>query len=297
MEADGASLAQIERAGFPAASLPAGATADDDRKFVRELSPDAVLVDLLELDEDRADALASTGATLAVMADTGVIPKSADIAICGQFLPDRPKPASPRQRLYYGPDYLVLDDRYAGLRVKGHAETADKGANILVCFGGYCNPAAIELAIDALAETAHLWSRATVVTGAACPDELHLRAEQRLEGASIVATTDDMPRLLAESDLALVAGGFIKYEAASLGVPMLIISIVDHQVALSGAFAASGCAEHLGPVASIDGQLVADRITTVLSDLGLRSEMAERGQRLVDGRGIDRICDILFGEA
>jgi len=290
-EMDDTAPAHAGRAGLDIIPLRPEANLAADLQLVAEISPDVVLVDLLELEQERAEALRSAGARLAVMADMGIFPAAADTAICCQLLPRPPEPTSDSQSVLYGPDFFVLDERYASLvpwdKRRGNGR-------VLVCFGGYCHVQALKLALAALAQAAAHWSELTVVTGKGCPAELLREAEDLLADAHVVETTDDMPTLLAQADLALVAGGFIKYEAAACGVPALIISIVDHQLPLSDAFAKSNCAQHLGAVDSLDAGQLAARVKTLLTDRETWSEMSRRGRDLVDGRGVARICDHLL---
>lgn len=101
------------------------------------------------------------------------------------------------------------------------------------------------------------------------------------------------------SDLAISGGGQTLYELACLGCPTVALELADDQRGQMEALAREGC---LLPIART-GQSSESLIRTLqgnllrlLEDAHLRSQMAQAGQRCVDGRGASRVGEGILGE-
>jgi spore coat polysaccharide biosynthesis predicted glycosyltransferase SpsG len=106
---------------------------------------------------------------------------------------------------------------------------------------------------------------------------------------------DNMAAFIAEMDVGIIAGGFIKFEFMCIGTPFLLVSLCDHQQKLARKFAANGYGLYLGEIKN----LIANpgkfqrKIESFLSNETLRVEMSGNSRRLVDGQGSSRILEIV----
>jgi spore coat polysaccharide biosynthesis predicted glycosyltransferase SpsG len=101
----------------------------------------------------------------------------------------------------------------------------------------------------------------------------------------------DIPESLAKQmqwcDVAVAASGLTKYELAASGTPTVLFSIDAHHDASNSAFAALDITEDLG--ASPTPERIADATRALLLDRERRERMAQMGQRLIDGKGAERL--------
>jgi spore coat polysaccharide biosynthesis predicted glycosyltransferase SpsG len=100
-----------------------------------------------------------------------------------------------------------------------------------------------------------------------------------------------MHALMLKADLAVTGGGQTTYELAATGTPAVAICIAENQrVSLKG-LAEAGTLEFVGDAVDDDLEL---KLKSALTGLGgdpkRRQTMSERGQRLVDGRGAERVA-------
>ena len=110
----------------------------------------------------------------------------------------------------------------------------------------------------------------------------------------IVHDVKDVAALFASVDLAIAAAGSTAWELAAMGVPMLLVAVADTQRVVIDPLVAAGAAERLGLEAAKDeGRLAGAIQTFVRAGPSTFRTMARAGEKLVDGRGAERICRAL----
>ena len=88
----------------------------------------------------------------------------------------------------------------------------------------------------------------------------------------------------------------MKFEAAALGVPAILVAVADDQVPVGPPFAATGAATWAGDGREIEPALLADSVAALADDEGRRREMSRRGPAVVPGDGALRILRATLGE-
>lgn len=290
---------------------------DEEQELLARLAPDAVIWDMLDMTSEQAAALAYSPASgsgrkrhlLIQFADITPIRPEADIAVCPQTLPASPQAARPDQIVLYGPRWMAIDARIAdllsGLKSGSGqaAETASRARSCLVCLGGMAYPEPLDLVTRALQLVRGDLS-VCLITGAWAAEEtqdeeqkqaaLRVEIARRLPDAEILETCSDLPDRLARADMAVLAGGLVKYEAAALGVPSLLLALVPHQEPLARSFAESGAALFCGQSEDLAPEDLARAIDLLAGDPGQRRALSEKGRELVDGRGLTRLGALLL---
>ena len=188
-------------------------------------------------------------------------------------------------RVLAGPDYVVLRRDIRRLT----REAASTPPHLLVTFGGYDED---NLALAAMGELTGVETpfTATVI----CSADADGLAEAQTFAASHpgrfrVLPPGDITPLIAAADLALCAGGTTALELASLGVPMVLVTVADNQEPGAAALAGAGCARLAGR--GIGALPDAARILSdLLRDAAACKDMGRAGSALVDGRGVERIA-------
>lgn len=243
-------------------------------------APGTVLVsDSYDLDADDLERLAGGSALHVVIDDEGALPRYPCDVVVNPNLGAATAP-------YRSAGCVLAGPRYALLRAEARALAARPGRpatepRVVVAFGGgRWAPGAIRLlaALGGLARDG-----ATVLAPAADPPP----------GVMAIAPASLLDALHG-ADLAVLAGGVTKYEAAALGVPMLLCAVVAHQRAGVAAVAAAGAACDLGDADAARTDDVVRRARDLLADAPARARMAAAGRALVDGRGADRVTEAVL---
>jgi hypothetical protein len=162
--------------------------------------------------------------------------------------------------------------------------TSQDGARqrLLVCFGGSDPARVTERLVPALA--ASLDGEIEAVVGASYRGPI--------VGWPVPVRRDprDLVERLATADLVLLGAGTMKFEAACLARPMLLVAVADDQLRVGPPFAATGAARFLGDGRTVDPVALARAVATLSADPAARAEMAATAARVVDGDGADRVA-------
>lgn len=132
--------------------------------------------------------------------------------------------------------------------------------------------------------------RVTVLVGGSNPHGEAVRAAAEGTGSiEIRSDVDDIAVLMAESDVAVSAGGSTCWELSFMGIPAVIIVLAGNQRGIAEGLEKLGAAINLGWHEAIDEMEIAKGIESLLSDDAERLRMARTAQKLVDGRGAERV--------
>jgi UDP-2,4-diacetamido-2,4,6-trideoxy-beta-L-altropyranose hydrolase len=137
---------------------------------------------------------------------------------------------------------------------------------------------------------------AVVVVGAANPHRRQLEDLVAAAGGSVQLVRDppDMAELMAWADVAVSAAGSTCWEMAFLGLPALLLVTAENQGPVAAGVDAAGAAINLGWHHTVSPEHLADALSALCRDPVLRAAQCRAGQRLVDGRGADRVVDAML---
>ncbi len=108
-----------------------------------------------------------------------------------------------------------------------------------------------------------------------------------------VRDPDDLVERLAGADVVVLGAGTMKFDAACLGRPVILLAVADDQLPVGPAFAATGAARFLGDGRTIQPAAVAAEVGKLLADPAARAALGSRAAEVVDGLGADRIAAVL----
>jgi UDP-2,4-diacetamido-2,4,6-trideoxy-beta-L-altropyranose hydrolase len=103
---------------------------------------------------------------------------------------------------------------------------------------------------------------------------------------------DYMPRLIAQADLIIGAGGSSNWERCALGIPALVTILAENQAPIAQALGQAGIVFNLGWSSNLQAQDYADVLITLNHDC--LAAMSEKALALVDAKGAERMAGILL---
>lgn len=106
----------------------------------------------------------------------------------------------------------------------------------------------------------------------------------------------NMASLMRDSDLGLLAGGTMSYEAAICGLPLILVSVADNQERACMGWQERIGAKYLGRADVLSSEMVRETVMALAADSNMRAKMASLGRKAVDGRGATRLIDALLDE-
>jgi spore coat polysaccharide biosynthesis predicted glycosyltransferase SpsG len=107
------------------------------------------------------------------------------------------------------------------------------------------------------------------------------------------ATAAQMKRIMEQSDAAIVPPSSICWELARIGVPAAILGTADNQTLVERSLRQAKAAFPLGWHLQVTDGLLRRRIARFLGDATGRARAARRLQRLVDGKGVERVIEAM----
>lgn len=110
----------------------------------------------------------------------------------------------------------------------------------------------------------------------------------------VIDPVPDLAALAVACDAAVSASGSSVWELLCLGVPTGVVCVVDNQRLGYEMTLAEHVVVPVGVLDDLRAGAQAPGLTALLTDAAARTELAGRGQALVDGRGRERVADALL---
>lgn len=143
-----------------------------------------------------------------------------------------------------GPRYAMLREEFTKLR--NTIRPRNKLEKLLIFFGGVDQHDLTSTALDSLEG---LELKTTVIAGNnnSKANKLKLRC-QNMHNVDFHRNVNNMGELMAESDLAIGAGGTTTWERCYLGLPAIVITLAKNQAAVNAAVNAAGASVLAGDI-------------------------------------------------
>lgn len=228
---------------------------------VDEANPDLILLDIGNTSLDQIINLRTTYpmAKIVSFEDRGPGAAHADAVINALLSPL----GLPHE--YHGGDFALIRPEFLGLLHQDHGDYQWGMTTLLVVFGG----------TDAKDITSYVTSLFN-------------------EDYGIIHSPPFLGEAMMKADLLICGAGQIVQEAAYVGIPTIVIAATQRE-------ASHGHLGHeygnifLGLVAEVSEDSIRTTVNRVMSDSHLRNEMRARSRKSVDGKGAERILNIIEG--
>jgi len=191
-----------------------------------------------------------------------------------------------------GLEYVLLRPEF--LAERGARKHLKFGRKVLITMGGSDPENLTAKALHAISRCSNE-CEARVVVGAGNPwtGELRSLAGQLTPQVQLQVNPPNMAQLMSWADVAISGAGSTCWELAYMGLPAIVIALSNDQVAVADGVARNGIGVSLGWHANLSEETMAEVLLDLLRDHERRVAMGARGQRLVDGRGAERVVAFL----
>ena len=192
--------------------------------------------------------------------------------------------------LLLGPTFALLRREFWPWR-KPRREIRAEAEHILVTLGGVDPENVTTEAVEALGFLEASGVRATAVIGRSNPHEDTIRAAAKSARVPVDVrqNVDDMAELMADSDIAVSAGGSTCWELAFMGIPNVIVVLAENQKGIARGLDETRTAVNLGRHEEIGTSEIESAVGSLLRNERKRCRMAGEAQALVDGWGSKRV--------
>ncbi len=179
-----------------------------------------------------------------------------------------------------GSDYFILDSKFQFYRKKKRFKKEVK--NVLVCMGGIPPVRQMAMITRLLDESLNKSISLHIVSGYVPPAR-----ETYSKRVIFHRNSDNIAALIAQADMGIISGGFVKFECMCLGTPYFILSRNDHQQYLAEKFSSKGYGIYLGRLKNVkrDSARIRSEIERLIDSVSGRKKMFVRFRRFMDGNG------------
>jgi spore coat polysaccharide biosynthesis predicted glycosyltransferase SpsG len=254
--------------------------------------PAAVLVDtrVTEGIDHQIMIFRSRGIPVLSIHDLGLNLLPSDIVIDGSIVPAAGGLPGQDSRVFSGPDYMILDPAFQGFHSKKHT-IRNRIETIVINLGGGNAGKHFIRVLEGL----KLWSGNAEIIGMRGFTSWGQDDIERLITGSFRFRwqRNSIAETVGSADLAITAGGVSAYEALSAGTPLLSLSYDELQQVAITAIAHAGACIDLGAGDLLDPVLLAEMVSMLDRDRERRERLSLKGKRIVDGRGVERISQII----
>ena len=268
---------------------------DQCADLFKEINPEWMVVDHYALDSRWEIGLSHCYQRLLVIDDLADRPHNCDLLLdqtLGRTEDNYALRVDKVCKLLCGARYVLLRPEFSEMRdlcVERRRKRA-RLQNILITMGGVDNDNATGDVLEALGGVVLPGDCViTVVIGANAPwrEDVQALANAMPWVTNIREGVSNMAELMADSDLAIGAGGITAWERCSLGLPTLAMSVAENQQPGLKALEAVGAVLLLNPNYGLADQL-ADYLE-LMQQGDLRQNMAAASFGIVDGFGVQRV--------
>jgi len=258
---------------------------------------DWLVVDHYGLDTQWESALRKVVGKIAVIDDLADRSHDAEVLLDQNLYPDMNQRYSGLLsngcRTLFGPRYALLRREFIEARSPVRPRNADV-RNIFVSFGGSDLTNETEKSVRAISALNESDISVDVVIGAGSSHFERVRELcTALKGVRLHFQVDNMAQLMSGADLAIGAGGSTIWERCALGLPALVLSVAENQIAIADGVDRVGAHRHLGRSCDVSvSQLIAALEEMRLAP-GERERMSQAASALVDARGCNRVIETL----
>lgn len=276
---------------------------EDARQTIQQLGPDEawdwLVVDHYAIDHRWEDVVREYCRRLAVIDDLADRPHSCDLVL------DQNWHGTGAQSRYdgllpphcvrlLGPQYGLLGPEYAELK-PWRPEHDGLVRRLLLFFGGSDPDNLTAKALAALSTPEFSTLVLDVVVGQNHPDPSGIAQMATARSGTVVhRNLPSLAGLMLRSDLMLGAGGSTNWERMCLGLPAVVISVADNQLAINRALSDDGYIDFLGPADALSTADIAAAVSRALSCPELLRKRSGAGRELVGGDGAKAMTETMM---
>jgi UDP-2,4-diacetamido-2,4,6-trideoxy-beta-L-altropyranose hydrolase len=188
-----------------------------------------------------------------------------------------------------GPKYAIINKSFYKLRKKVTARKFIK--NVFICFGGGDDKGATLKVINSLNNLNFIKYNFKIFISSNNNDfETILKIVSQRNNFEIFVNQTNIAKEMLSCDIGIIAPGTLSYEAACMGLPMILISIADNQLINSKAWVEMGCAQYIGQLESLDLTQISNALVFYTINHCKINNMSTKCMKLVDGKGPIRVA-------
>ncbi|WP_321307503.1 UDP-2,4-diacetamido-2,4,6-trideoxy-beta-L-altropyranose hydrolase [Marinifilum fragile] len=193
---------------------------------------------------------------------------------------------------FLGTKYVMINEIFSKMRELAKPRQSIK--NIFMSFGGGDDQGAILKCIHFLDYKTLGNVKLKIFTSDKNPSLQEISKEvKNIEQVELIVNCNEIANEMLISDLAILSPGTLSYEAACMGLPMLIITTADNQYINANGWDKLKCGINLGHVNNFNKNDLNTEIQNLINNPNILNDMSLNCLESVDGKGPKRVTKII----
>ena len=215
-------------------------------------------------------------------------PRSPNLLIHSQINKKRKQNNLASQEILTGYKYFITDQK------KNLPPYNKFNKNIVVCLGGSINIDDIKFLLIALKDFSKVY-KIKLMLGFNNLESLYNYCKTKFPKYEIIKNYKNKLNIFRKASLLILGGGFLKYEAALVGTPALLLSVSDpNQRKLSMMFQEYGTCIYAGKSDKIDKEKLLVYLNKPIFQPKNRQKFRNKAMKLIDGNGGKRVIKFII---
>lgn len=265
-----------------------------DSELVGSVAPDWLVVDSYEIRHTAISACRNKAKVLAIV-DGDDRSIDADLFLDHNIgAEDLSWPADVRSRLLAGSRYALVREAIVSVRRERPWQFTTDSPHVVAVMGG-SDPTGTIVPVTRAICALDSPVTATIVTAPAWHAEVVSLTQDR-PGFQVLTPTRDLPSVLARADVAVSAAGTSSWEFCTLGIPSVLMSVVENQRTGLRELTDRGLAWGIDTANVAEHDLVdqiGSALRSLLGDDELRRTISQNCLKSFDGLGAKRVVDAM----
>ncbi len=193
-------------------------------------------------------------------------------------------------KLLIGTKYAIVNKKFRVQRTK--TKKRHKVEKIFMCFGGGNDKGAAYKCLNILDSSILNRFEIFLVLSEKNPKIAKInQMSKNNNNLHLVINSSELHQIMSDCDLAIISPGTLSYEAASVGLPMLMVTIADNQNINAYGWERIGAGINVGKIEDLTRERINNLINKLIISPDILKAMSENCYNAVDGKGAERIKD------
>jgi len=269
------------------------------REILKERKATWVVIDGYVFDESYWGALGRSNFKTMVIDDEGTNePWEPDLILNQNIHATReiyPKVKDSAKTLF-GSRHALLRRQFRTMDSGAQKKSAKK--QILITFGGGNHIETFYQVLDACVSIKNSEVEFLILLGGHIPyrEKIKERCKAFQSSYRIIDYCKEISQLIKDSYLAISGSGSTCWEFCCLGLPSILITFADNQIPIARAIQQEGAGIYLSPHKNLSKDKLQTELNRLIQNSGERNKMSKKATCLVDGKGVQRVQQLLEEE-
>lgn len=254
----------------------------------------SIVVDMREYSQNLTNKLCGNNFKIILLDDAWCRKAYADIIFNGTMIKQYHlyEKINKDSKIFVGSKYFIINKEFIKHQKKSSEIFYKKKYCVVVSMGGSDPNGLTLLVVKSILSLDNIQVR--VITGPLFKDQVRLqKLVKNKKNVTLIHSPHKIWKEFLKADIVISNSGNTLFELAVLKVPTICIPAIEHQVPYAKAFMTKGFTVSLGWWKKVRCESIRKAVVKILNDVRKRKKMSLSGSKIVDGKGLSRVTNII----